>query len=711
MPATGAGPMHAPSLYQWPAEGETRAEALSIIKRIAESLGKQKIPPESLFQAVDKDRDTIISPAEFKAMIMTYAPTASDAILLIAFREFDRNSSGNIDMREFCAALEREGAPKVGIKLPMPTVDDVKRDELKREVRYLQIRLEDLDELIRRKRCSLTGQEQPVTKRKWPDISSLDIPALEAEQNRLTDEVVAAESNDGPACALMPPLADSDPSPSTPGLTAPGFGVAAGVAGGTAGYSAGAASVACAGKTQAGQDSGYAAAPVPPAGSTKAASPKAAGALASKAGQEKTASVDASPSGAATGTAVAGPIPAGTRVEYLSQSQGKWLPAMVQGFDTAARTYKLDVKPAAASQDVRVPCSLLRLDPNCGLQVNEKWHGSHMGPANDAHRDNVRHGTKDQVVKRLGLLAFGDDFRCARAGPPGFKDTVLFIDQSDVAKQGSAPSGGQNLLGRYDCIALRICADYDKDWKFIQGARPNFWILHAAAVNIGENVRTSEIADFRKEGLNTLDEDKYLKAMLRIFDNVVMVCNTLEAEHLVLFPFGMGAFLRNLHLLDATYCDPLALSRLRCGIAAKLVEALSGSCPRLRIHVCLGGSSEEAQSNIDAFIRGFRAASQGVKDRTEFWSGADAFQLSHDLASQSSKVLLLNGANRRLLGNHWFEGGARRAIDENLHRRSWIMSALAYLLNGYSSKRTFASRDPCELRDNVQWLGGKVYNY
>ena len=102
----------------------------------------------------------------------------------------------------------------------------------------------------------------------------------------------------------------------------------------------------------------------------QAASPKAAGSLASKAGQEKTASVDASPFGAATATAVAGPIPAGTRVEYLSQSQGKWLPAMVQGYDTAAGTYKLDVKPAAASQDVRVPCSLLRLDPNCGLQVS-----------------------------------------------------------------------------------------------------------------------------------------------------------------------------------------------------------------------------------------------------------------------------------------------------------------------------------------------------
>eukprot|EP00930_Biecheleria_cincta_P034124 TRINITY_DN23601_c0_g1_i1.p1 TRINITY_DN23601_c0_g1~~TRINITY_DN23601_c0_g1_i1.p1 ORF type:complete len:723 (-),score=107.44 TRINITY_DN23601_c0_g1_i1:70-2238(-) len=714
-PATGAGPM--PSLYRWPAEGESRAEAFRIIKRIGEALGSQNIPPESMFRHVDKDRDTIISPNEFSAMMKQWEPNISAETLLIAFREFDRNSSGHIDLREFCAALERAGAPKLGIKLPMPTIEEVRRAELMQEVIDLQTGLQDLDELARLKRCALTGQEQPVTKRRWPDVSTLDIPALEAEQSRLTDELLAAEKPDSPACALMPPLPNLDQRagpPSPPSYTASGVSAPACAAGGTAGYAAGAASIASAGESQAGQGSGYAAAPVPPAGQTKAGQGSGyAAAPVPPAGQTKAASLNAFGSTASKARQEKTPIPAGTSVEYLSTSQRKWLPAMVQGFDATAGTYKLDVKAAVALQDVRLPfcCNLLRLDPNCGVQVNEQWHGSSMGPANDAHRDNVREGTKEQVVKRLGLLTFGDNFRCARAGPPGYKDTVLFVDQSAFAAQGSAPSGGQNLLGRYDCVALRICADYDKDWKFIQGARPSFWVLHAAAVNIGENVRTSEIADFRKEGLNSLDEDKYLKAMLRIFDNVMMVCNTLEAEHLVLFPFGMGAFLRNLHLLDATYCDPLALQQLRCGIVAKMVEALSGSCPQLRIHICLGGDSEEARCNMDAFIRGFRAAGQGVKDRTEIWSGADAFQLSHDLASQSSKVLLLNGANRRLLGNHWFEGGARRAIDENLHRRSWIMSALAYMLNGYSSKRTFANRSPNELRDNVQWLGGKVYNY
>lgn len=727
----------AAALYPWPEESKSRAEALAVITRIGQALCRTKMCPESLFKVVDSNRDQKISQAEFNDMVTKFEKGVSAATLSIAFREFDRNSSGFIDLREFCAALERAGAPQA-TGLPVPSAAEVKRAELVREVKDLQVRLEDIDELARRKRRSLTGQDHDVPQRTWPDVSTWDTPALFSEQRRLIMELAAAEkspSGANPANALMPSLPDPNSLAqvsSSPRATSSG---AAGVAGGSASPSAGAASVASSGKADRppipSSASGYAAAPVPSAGQTKAASPKASSLTAGEAGSEQSAAADAHSLGAVTAAAAAAaaPIGVGTRVEYLSKSQGKWMPAMVLGFEAAAGTYQLDTKAAVYAHEVRMPeasaarhapsvptgspslagISLLELDLNCGLEVNNKFNNSRMGPASDAHRDNVRNGTMEQVVKRLGLVAFGDDARCARSAPSTHKETTLFIDQSAVAAEGFAPAGGQNLLGRYDCIALRVCADYDSSWKFIQGNRPNFWVLHAAAVNVGENVRTSEIADFRKESLASLDEDKYLKAMLRIFDNVMLACTTLEAEHLVLFPFGMGAFLRNLHLLDATYNDERALQNLRCAIVAKLVQALESSLPTLRIHVCLVAGNLEARCNVDAFIRGFRAASQSIKDRTQMWSGADAFQLTHELASQSSKVILLNGANRRLLGNHWFEGGAKRAIDENLHRRSWMMSALAYLLNSYSCKRTFANRSPHELRDNVQWLGGKVY--
>merc|ERR1711920_663869 len=72
----------------------------------------------------------------------------------------------------------------------------------------------------------------------------------------------------------------------------------------------------------------------------------------------------------------------------------------------------------------------------------------------------------------------------------------------------------------------------------------------------------------------------------------------------------------------------------------------------------------------------------------KFHRNCDALELAHDLAVQSkaandgvNKVGLLNGANNKLLGNHWFSKGARQAIDENLHRRSSPMCVASLLLN------------------------------
>jgi len=69
------------------------------------------------------------------------------------------------------------------------------------------------------------------------------------------------------------------------------------------------------------------------------------------------------------------------------------------------------------------------------------------------------------------------------------------------------------------------------------------------------------------------------------------------------------------------------------------------------------------------------------------------------------KVGILNGANRKLIGNHWFQTGARLAIDENFHRRSASMARAALLLNFDFEAR---ARKPTQLQENVAWLGGQV---
>ena len=42
---------------------------------------------------------------------------------------------------------------------------------------------------------------------------------------------------------------------------------------------------------------------------------------------------------------------------------------------------------------------------------------------------------------------------------------------------------------------------------------------------------------------------------------------------------------------------------------------------------------------------------------------ADALAIAQKLADQGRCVGLVNGANRRMVGNHWFSHGARMAIE------------------------------------------------
>merc|ERR1719316_2626982 len=83
-----------------------------------------------------------------------------------------------------------------------------------------------------------------------------------------------------------------------------------------------------------------------------------------------------------------------------------------------------------------------------------------------------------------------------------------------------------------------------------------------------------------------------------------------------------------------------------------------------------------------------------------------ATSAKHDAADTSiRKVAMLNGANNKLLGNHWFSSGARNAIDENFHRRSGCMSVCSLLLNQATGPQ---KRGFLELKANVQIFGGQV---
>mmetsp|Transcript_66287 Transcript_66287/g.156037 ORF Transcript_66287/g.156037 Transcript_66287/m.156037 type:complete len:1066 (+) Transcript_66287:69-3266(+) len=309
------------------------------------------------------------------------------------------------------------------------------------------------------------------------------------------------------------------------------------------------------------------------------------------------------------------------------------------------------------------------------------------------------------------------------------------------------------LLGRFDVIAAPARADYDDHFLPLTKASPSsplfgadpkepiggpgwFWIFHAAAINIGESESADDFIEYSmppdptyrgRRGHNRwLDEERYVRDMGLLWHRVLEAACHMNVEDMILFPFGMGAFLRNLHKLDSRYSDAAAIRRLRYAVAFALFEAAAKLClpdtnkTGMNLHLCLVDCSLESRSNHNVFVEAAAAKAVQVPllaKHLHFHRNCDALELARrlsdkppgrpDLDLDVRKVGLLNGANNKQLGNHWFGHGARSAIDENLHRRSAAMSAASLLIN-LSTEPRF--RSPRELSLHVQVVGGKLIN-
>jgi len=372
----------------------------------------------------------------------------------------------------------------------------------------------------------------------------------------------------------------------------------------------------------------------------------------------------------------------------------------------------------------------------------------------DRRRAEVRENTKSKVQQELQLMQWGEPVeRAAASALPHGDSLALFIDSSNYALHSpdalptpgtaaqAAEGGSVMRLGRFDVLAVPGRADLDSAWQFRRfhdrGLERPFLVLHAAALNIGESTTTAtDWFEYCLDG-KRLDESRYIEDMGRIFDNILKAAIKLNVKHLVWFPFGMGAFLRHLGSLDDRFSGrdiarnqaQVDLRRALCRRFARAVQTASRSSA-FKLYLALGpsGHGDEADVNADAFIRALSAkmspavshSQQGGRDMIQVCLHADALELAHELAaSQRGAVAMVNGTNRHLIGNHWFEDGARRAIDENLHRRSWWLAAYAYVLNvgcrssnnysnyGNSNSNNAASVNTLEFE--VQRLGGKVH--
>jgi len=337
----------------------------------------------------------------------------------------------------------------------------------------------------------------------------------------------------------------------------------------------------------------------------------------------------------------------------------------------------------------------------------------------DRLRDGIRDGTKKKVAQELGLRQFGIPAREVRSFPPHCQQVCLFTDDGqNTAGKGQVLAGDNFLLGRFEVVALSATADYDESWRFVPtkntAKKYPFWVLHAAALNIGESENATDFRDYCNE-MGRLEFISYIEDMGRIYDNILQAAGALGVTNLVFFPFGMGAFLRNLYKLDPEYAEAnlqgQRLRELRHALAKRFVRAVADCKIHLdKIHLCIGisGRGDELDANSTAFLTEVLA---GVKTGIirpkliETLVNADALVTAQRLADDGCRVGLVNGANRRMVGNHWFSHGARLAIDENLHRRSWRMACTAYLLNGGAEA---VRRNTNDLADAVIRLGGAV---
>jgi len=347
-----------------------------------------------------------------------------------------------------------------------------------------------------------------------------------------------------------------------------------------------------------------------------------------------------------------------------------------------------------------------------------------------------------------------------------FAKARLFVDTTSPPAPSGDPSTSNSLqdgasdnvmylLGKSECMAIPARADFGANFEPIFGAKTDcdgangfrgwFYVLHMGAPNIGEGEQAEDFMAYAKATRSSaprLDEERYLEDIRRIWKNAILAMASLGVDDGVLFPIGMGAFLRNLKFQDEAYRDYDKMRNLRRKIADQLMSVLvelygdqkaapptsvtpgdrkavpggaRGSRLPKQIHLCLavvdGPGQGETVHNHNVFVEaGYDVLESfpSLPSILKFHRNQDLLQITHELAEKATsplKVAALNGANRKLFGNHWFSTGASLAIDENLHRRSASLARAALLLNQSIVPK---ERRKTELIETVEALGGKV---
>ena len=260
------------------------------------------------------------------------------------------------------------------------------------------------------------------------------------------------------------------------------------------------------------------------------------------------------------------------------------------------------------------------------------------------------------------------------------------------------------LLGPLDVLKVPCTMDYNEQWnRFNVGVSSIFYTFHAGAINIGKDARATDYTTYQTAD-GFLNEEKYIKAVSRLFSNILFVQALSGMDHSVIFPFGMEEFLRELPLNDSRYSDESKMQNLRQLLADAFIQSFA-SYPDVNVHLCVKIDEEkgsEVNSNYNAFIRAIKKSSQEKKFK--LYLNKDPSHIAQQLANtMDSKVALLSCANRKLIGGNWRKKTTSNSMEEDLHSRSLLLSLLAFQLNeGQISK----NRIPHALAKKVKAIGG-----
>lgn len=285
----------------------------------------------------------------------------------------------------------------------------------------------------------------------------------------------------------------------------------------------------------------------------------------------------------------------------------------------------------------------------------------------DANRAAVRDKTKIEVNRHLAdpNSAFGKEV-----------SNVCLYTNDDLQYDGSKVC----LLPHFDVLQVPFCMDYDEKWELRTGKQEYLFAHHVAAPDVGSN---EGFAEYSYQG--RFFKEKYLGDMGLLFESTLKAQTQSGATDAVWVPLGMGAFLRGLKDKDPNYADQKEDLNLRQELAKLFFEAVKKQ-PSLHIHLCLVSQGPD-KANKEAFESVLQERYPELVNRVTVAIDEDATQIAQDLANENGPytVSLMNAANKKLIGNHWFGKGALSAIDENFHRRSSMASYYAARLNGYTA--------------------------